>query len=64
MIIIIKEVLSMQVIKTLKFKTVLQRFCELRKIKKQHQDLKILEKGFTEVGWDNGYFWAKVQYES
>jgi len=54
----------MQVIKTLKFKTVLQRFCELRKIKKQHQDLKILEKGFTEVGWDNGYFWAKVQYES
>jgi len=51
--------------KTFKFSTKFKRFCQIRKIKKEHPELKILEKGFLPVGYDgDGYYWAKVQYEA
>lgn len=51
--------------KTFKFSTKFKRFWELRKLKKQHPEARILEEGFTAIGYDgNGYYWTKVQYKA
>ena len=48
---------------TLKFQSRFERFWELRKFKKQHKNVKILETGFTETGSNEICYWAEVKYE-
>ena len=48
---------------TLQFPSMLKRILGLRKFKKEHSNVLILEKGFATTGCGHSYYWAKVQYD-